>query len=494
MLEKAMSHSVLDRFSELNVVCIGDLMLDRFVYGDASRISPEAPIPVVRQSRVLETLGGVGNAARNLRELGANVTMIAVAGVDMAASDVRERMSEAGMSDAHIFADPNRRTSEKIRIIARQQQMLRLDAEDTDAISAELETRVCAGVTEALANAHAVILSDYGKGVLTGAVISHIIQTAKSLNIPVLVDPKGSDYTIYKGATLVTPNMAELSLATGYKPKEGDMGFVEAARALAQKCALDAVVVTRSKDGMSVIETGEDAVTHLPAQAREVYDVSGAGDTVIAVLALGLAAGLSLPEAAVLANAAGGVVVAKLGTATLNRHELATALALGADKGKHGKIMGWGEAEALVHDWKARGLTVVTTNGAYDIIHEGHVTLLEQAKALGDRLVVLLNSDDSIKRYKSPTRPLNPQSARCKVMAAIGVVDAVVVFGHDADEDDKPLKILELLKPDIHVKGGDYEVEKLPETAVVRRNGGEVAIIPFVDGFSTTSILEKARA
>lgn len=487
-----MNTTVLDRFPDITILCVGDLMLDRFVYGDAARISPEAPIPVIRQTRVLEMLGGVGNAARNIRALGAKVHLIGVTGADMPASDVRSIMAEEGMDDSRILTDPSRRTVEKIRIIARQQQMLRLDAEDTQAVSEELEEALCRHISGAADTAQAVILSDYGKGVLTKRVIAHAIKEGKRKNIPVLVDPKGADYTLYKGATLVTPNLAELTLATGGAPLEGDEAVTQAARKLIKSCDLQGVVATRSKDGMSVVEKNASDATHLPTRAREVFDVSGAGDTVIAALALGLAAGMTLPEAAYMANCAGGVVVAKLGTATLSRNELAMAMAEGPDR--HDMILDWTHAAELTHQWRARGLKVVTTNGAFDILHEGHVTLLQKAKSLGDRLIVLLNSDASIKRYKSKDRPINPESARAKVMAALGAVDAVVVFGDKAEEDDKPLKLIELLKPDIHVKGGDYKLEDLPEAALMRKLGGQTVIVPFVEGFSTTSTIEKMRA
>ncbi len=486
-----MNNAALDHFADLTVLCIGDLMLDRFTYGDAARISPEAPIPVVRQQRVIQTLGGVGNAARNIQDIGAKAHIIAVTGVDMASSDIHEIMAEAHMDESGIFSDPSRKTSEKIRIIARQQQMLRLDIEDTADISDALTQKVKAGVDEGLKSANAVIISDYGKGLLTKEVITYVIEKARAANIPVLVDPKGADYAKYKGATLVTPNLAELSLATGNDGIKNDAEVSEAAQKLIEQCGLRAVIATRSKDGMSVIEKGE-ADIHLPTRAREVFDVSGAGDTVIAVMALGLAAGLNMHDAAFMANAAGGVVVAKLGTATLTKEELSRAMASSGTL--EDKIVNWEQARAMVAEWQKQGLKVVTTNGAFDILHEGHVTLLSQSRELGDRLVVMLNSDASIKRYKDPHRPINPGKARALVMAALGCVDGVVMFGDTPEEDDKPLEIIKLLKPNIHVKGGDYELEKLPETPVVRSVGGEVVIIPFVDGYSTSETLAKITA
>lgn len=486
-----MNTTVLERFPDVTVLCIGDLMLDRFVYGDASRISPEAPIPVIRQTKVLEMLGGVGNAARNIKALGAKPVMIGVTGNDLAASDLRAIMAEEGMDDDAIVTDPQRRTVEKIRIIARQQQMLRLDAEDTDPVGPSLEKTLCGHITNAIGSADAVILSDYGKGTLTPVVIAHAIKEAKRKSVPILVDPKGTDYTLYKGATMVTPNLAELTLATGGQALKDEDSIVQAARKIIESCDIQAVVVTRSKDGMSIVEKNGTA-THLPTRAREVFDVSGAGDTVIATLALGLALNMTLPEAAYMANSAGGVVVAKLGTATLSRNELAKAMADGPNP--HDRILNWDQAASLVHQWRARGLRVVTTNGAFDILHEGHVTLLQKAKSLGDRLIVLVNSDASVKRYKSKDRPINGETSRAKVLAALAAVDGVVVFGDKTEEDDKPLKILELLKPDIHVKGGDYKLEDLPEAEVMRKLGGETVIVPFVDGFSTTSTIEKMRA
>ncbi len=493
MLENLMSASLVDRFAAARVLCVGDIMLDRFIYGDASRLSPEAPIPVIRQTHELETLGGVGNAARNLRDLGAEVSIIALTGLDIAASHIRNLMAECGMDDSGLLVDPSRRTTEKTRIIARQQQMLRLDAEHTTAISKDIETSICARITTDLPQCHAVILSDYGKGLLTPAIIAHVIKQAKKVGIPVLVDPKGADYSIYKGATLVTPNLSELTQACGGAPLETDEAIVRAAQGLIKSCDLQAVVATRSKDGMSVVEKDKGKITHWPTRAREVFDVSGAGDTVIAVLALGLAIKLPLNEAAYIANAAAGVVVGKLGTATLTPAELATALSVKTG-GDTSKIMTWAQAEAMAAEWRTRGLRVVTTNGVFDILHEGHVTLLEQAKAQGDRLMVLINADASVKRLKGDTRPVNTQESRARVLAALAAADAVAIFGSDADEKDMPLKLLDILKPDIHVKGGDYKIESLPETAVVRRHGGEVVIVPLVDGASTTGTIARMRA
>ena len=470
--------------SGARVVCVGDVMLDRFVYGQVERISPEAPIPVLRVKDERSMLGGAGNVARNLAALEASVSFVSVVGEDDAGQSLARLFDELDGVTAALLPVSGRPTTIKTRYISMSQQMLRADRETAEAVARETGDAIVASVSTRLGEADILVLSDYGKGVLTPYVCEKLIAAAKTAKVPVLVDPKGRDYARYHGADLITPNRQELSEASGL-PVDSDEAVVAAAQALMTKTEIGAVVATRSEDGMSVVvRKGEPH--HFPAEAREVFDVSGAGDTVVATLAAALSGGLSLPQAALLANAAAGIVVGKVGTAVVYRDELEGKLRDKELSGIEEKVVSLPTACDHVAGWQAGELKVGFTNGCFDLLHPGHVTLLEKSRALCDRLVVGLNSDASVKRLKGEDRPVQPDIARATVLAALGSVDLVVIF-----EEETPAELIEALRPDVLIKGGDYTVETIVGADFVQANGGRVEIIDLVEGFSTTKTIEK---
>ncbi len=508
-----------------HVLVVGDLMLDKFVYGEVSRISPEAPIPVLAVKREDMMLGGSGNVVSNLVGLRCGVTLVSVTGVDDARARLDDLLATQKGLDARLVADPTRPTSIKVRYLAGHQQLLRADAESLKPIDAATEDAVIAQVTAGMLAARAVILSDYGKGVLTPRVIRATIDAANAKGVPVLVDPKGNDYSRYKGADVVTPNKKELAEATSGMATATNADIEAATAALLKQSGITSVVATRSADGMSLREGLDGAVTHLKTLAREVFDVSGAGDTVIATIAAALSVGADLVTAACLANAAGGLVVEKVGTAAIRHDELkgflleeghllfddvdavyakqsgagtgagtisgAGPLKAGTAGKTFAPILNWQDAADQVARWKARGLKVGFTNGAFDILHHGHVTNLDKCRAACDRLVVGLNCDASIKRYKSADRPINPEHARASVLAALQSTDMVVIFGHNPEENDTPLALMKALRPDAIFKGNDYSIDQVVGADFVQSYGGEVILIPLEDGFSTTSTIKK---
>jgi D-beta-D-heptose 7-phosphate kinase/D-beta-D-heptose 1-phosphate adenosyltransferase len=498
---------ILDRIPGCKVVVAGDVMLDRFIYGEVSRISPEAPIPVLKIQDEALMPGGAGNVLANLHGLEVEAVMVAVIGTDRAGEDIRALMQAKGLATDGLVEAAGRPTTVKTRFIASRQQLLRADAEDTDAIDAATASRLIEQATAAIKGAGALILSDYGKGALPPPVIAELIRLARAEGIPVLVDPKGRDYSIYRGASIVTPNRAELALATGGSPTSSDADIVAAASRLIETSGIGAIVATRSQDGMSIVD-GNHQPVHLRTEALEVFDVSGAGDTVIATVAAALAAGASLVQAAAIANAAGGIVVGKIGTAAIRRSELRDALihresdirqardgrTAILDRARQARIVRMEEAEELVRKWKARGLRVGVTNGCFDILHPGHVRYLNDARDRCDRLVVGLNADESVRRLKGPTRPVNDESARADVLAALGSVDMVVIFGMDKDEDDKAVRLVEALRPDVYFKGGDYREDQVPEARTVRAQGGDVAMLTLYDGHSTTATIGRMKS
>ncbi len=473
----------LDRLAAAHVVCVGDVMLDRFVYGEVERISPEAPIPVLRIAREAVTVGGAGNVARNLSAIGTETRLFGVVGDDPAGREAAEVLSFENAVTLSLSADGARPTTVKTRFIAGGQQLLRTDEEELTALSdgllETLSTEVAASVSSG--DCGALILSDYGKGVLTDAMIKAAIDAARAAGVPVVVDPKGIDFTRYRGAGVITPNRRELGAASRM-PVDNDAEVAAAARHLIETCGLDAVIATRGADGMTVV-TGSDEV-HLPALAREVFDVSGAGDTVVATVAAGLAAGMSVVDAAQLANVAAGIVVAKVGTAVVRLDELADEL--GGAPGLAAKIMDRAALRERIAQWRARGLSVGFTNGCFDIIHPGHISLIEQASAACDRLIVALNDDASVGRLKGEGRPVQPVGARARVIASLAGVDGVVLFA-----EDTPMDLIEAVRPDVLVKGADYAVDEVVGGELVASYGGRVVLADLIDGFSTTDTISR---
>jgi D-beta-D-heptose 7-phosphate kinase/D-beta-D-heptose 1-phosphate adenosyltransferase len=487
MIDKLRLAGEVERLRGARVLCVGDVMLDRYVYGEVARVSPEAPIPVLKVVDERAMLGGAGNVARNLAAIGAQVSFVSVVGSDAAGDEIANMLHALGAQASSLVRDQSRCSTVKTRFVGMSQQMLRADHESDVALAASLEAELVDHICSMLPSVQVLVLSDYGKGVLTPAVCHAAIAAAKEQGVPVIVDPKGRDYARYAGATIITPNRRELAEATG-QALSGDSEIVEAARGLMGAHDIRSILVTRSQDGMSAI-TADGAVTHLKAEAREVFDVSGAGDTVVSVLAAAIAADMSLADAAALANVAGGLVVGKVGTAVIYRDEMIAKLRDGQLATLEGKVAVRVVARDMVEAWRHKGLKVGFTNGCFDLLHPGHVTLLAQARGLCDRLVVGLNSDASVTRLKGPTRPVQAEGARATVLAALANVDLVVVFA-----EDTPAEIIEILRPDLLIKGGDYSVETIVGADFVIANGGRVEIIDLVPGFSTTKTVEKMNS
>lgn len=465
-------------FDNARVLVVGDVMLDRYWHGATSRISPEAPVPVVRVEEAEDRPGGAANVAVNIAALGAGARLVGATGEDEAAAILERRLSDAGVacSFERLRGVP---TVTKLRVMSRHQQLIRLDFEGSlhGVAAGSLTSRM----REAWSEADVVVFSDYGKGTL--ASIGELIVAARAAGKPVLVDPKSRDFSLYHGATLVTPNMAEFEAVVGHCRSDDEL--VDKGLSLIAAHDFDALLVTRGEHGMTLLQRGLDAL-HLPARAREVFDVTGAGDTVISVLAAALAAGESLPQATAIANLAAGIVVGKLGTATVTVPELRRALR--EDHAPERGVVSEAQLLAAVNDARAHGELVVMTNGCFDILHAGHVAYLEEARKLGDRLIVAVNDDDSVRRLKGATRPVNPLDQRMAVLAALKSVDWVVPFS-----EDTPERLVCQVRPHYLVKGGDYRPEQIAGQRCVVENGGQVVILKFVPGQSTTGIIERCR-
>lgn len=467
-------------FENARVLVVGDVMLDCYWHGDTDRISPEAPVPVVHVRRVEERPGGAGNVALNVRALGSQVCLLGLTGDDAAAVSVEGKLMAAGV-ECHLFRVPGTPTINKLRVIGRNQQLIRLDLEEQFGDYAVDD--LLAVYTEKLAEVDVVILSDYSKGVLKSS--AKFIALAKAKNIPVLVDPKSKDFEIYRGATVITPNLTEFEAVVGACFDLSDIE--EKAGHLLKKFEFTAVLVTRGAQGMSMI-TADGKVLHLPAQAKEVYDVTGAGDTVIATFGSALAAGAEVDAAATLANVAAGVAVSKLGTVAVSAMDLRGAMQAQLLPSADGGVLTLEDLLLQIDSARARGERVVMTNGCFDILHAGHVRYLEQAKALGQRLVIAVNDDASVKRLKGSSRPVNGSRQRMLLLAALRAVDWVVEFS-----EDTPARVIKAIKPDVLVKGGDYALDQIVGADFVVSCGGEVVVIPFEDGFSTSATITKIK-
>lgn len=475
-------HEIEQEWTTKRLLVVGDVMLDKYIWGEVGRISPEAPVPVVRGIHQSEKPGGAANVAMNLARLGAQVAVAGFTG-----GDDNERLLSNSLSDngitPHFVLSQGFPTVTKERILGGQQQMLRLDFERLGTRALEDYDRLEEAVLPLLAGADALILSDYAKGTLTPAICQTLISAARAQGIPVLVDPKSADLMRYRGATTICPNLGELA-RVAHLDSSNLEALLAAAEDLVNPLDIEFLTATLSEKGIALVRPGNWFVD--PAQARQVFDVSGAGDTVIAVLALCLASGL-LPETAVqLANVAAGIVVGKVGTVPVEKHELLAALnpqiALHAEE----RVLSRGELVKRVALWKANGERVVFSNGCFDLLHVGHITLLEQARRCGDRLIVAINSDSSVRGLKGPSRPIVHQRERARVLAALAAVDAVVVF-----DESTPLELIVAVQPHVIVKGGDYSVDTVVGAKEAQAWGGEVKIIPLVEGYSTTRLIEK---
>ncbi len=479
----------LSALAEQTVLCVGDLMLDEFVYGEVSRISPEAPTPVIAVKRTELMIGGAGNVARNLVSLGARCIFVGVVGDDDAGEALTEALATHPLIEFHLVVDAARQTTRKVRFVSEHHSthMLRADWEMAHPIDAASEDALIGHVIKAMPRAGAVVLSDYAKGALTSRVIRAVIEAANKTGKPVVVDPKGRDYSIYRGATLITPNRQELADAT-HSAAQTDDQVAAAAAELGRALGTQAVLVTRSEAGMTL--AGKGAAIHVPAYPVRVRDVSGAGDTVVAVLSAMLAMQADFESAMRAANAAAAVVVGKRGTATLSAAELRARILPAASRAPEEKIVfDWALLDEHLAEWRRQGLRVGFTNGCFDLLHPGHVKLLAGARAACDRLVVGLNGDASVTRLKGAGRPVQPVMARAEVLAALEAVDLVVVF-----DEDTPEKLIARVQPTVLVKGSDYKREDVVGHDIVEKMGGQVILIEIVPGHSTSAMVARTRA
>ncbi len=487
-------------FSAVSVLCVGDVMLDRYQYGAMERISPEAPVPVLRLTRTREMAGGVGNVASNILSLGGRAVLVGLVGQDAAGAALLALVASQGCVTDGLTASAARPTICKTRFIAASQQVVRTDEESRLPLQPEEERALIAAIDRHIDAASVLVLSDYGKGACAPTVLSHAVEAARRRGIAVFVDPKSDDFSRYRGATCITPNLRELAAAAGLgaAADPGDVdAAVRAAHAVMRQAQAEAILVTRSEKGMLLVER-DGAVLSVPARAREVFDVSGAGDTVIAAMALAHGAGHTLSQAVRIANAAAGVVVGKLGTASADIVEVMQELEL-LDRqfGEHpapqgasgaGVLATLAHAQALASRWRAQGLRVGFTNGCFDILHAGHVALLAAARAECDRLIVALNTDAGVRRLKGPLRPVNRLAARAQVLAAIRHVDCLLCF-----DEDTPLALIQALLPDVLVKGADYAPDAVVGAELVRAAGGRLVLAGLLPGQSTTATIARIR-
>ena len=475
---------LLQRVAGARVVAVGDLMVDRFVYGDVARISPEAPIPVMTRQREIVMLGAAGNVARNVAALGARVTLVGVVGADAAAEEARGLVGAEAHIEGALLADPGRQTTIKTRFVSAGQQLLRVDDETARPLAAAVEQATIAAIRSAARGAGAILLSDYGKGVVTPAVIEAALAAAKAEGAALIVDSKARSFARYGAAEVMKPNAAELAFATDLPTDTDEEIEAALARALTL-CDCKAVLVTRAAKGMSLAERGQP-VRHFRSAPREVADSSGAGDTALGALGAALAAGADLESAVAFANLASGVAVGKLGTATVSPDELVEAEILERVAPAEAKIA---TAERMAREaaaWRERGLRVGFTNGCFDILHRGHIAYLAQAREWCDRLIVGLNSDRSVRALKGPDRPVNDLESRALVLAGLRSVDLVVAF-----DEDTPVKLIEAARPNVLIKGSDYSVEGVVGHELVAGWGGEVRLADLVEGHSTTATISK---
>jgi D-beta-D-heptose 7-phosphate kinase/D-beta-D-heptose 1-phosphate adenosyltransferase len=483
MTENSEIAAIVGRMPEARILCVGDLMLDRFVTGTVERVSPEAPIPILAIDGEMVMIGGVGNVVRNLVAFGAKAVLVAVSGDDAAGAELSARLDAMAGVTARLITVGGRRTTVKTRFVTGGQQLLRTDEEATGPLEDSTGHELLDHALAALEDCDALVLSDYGKGVLGAAVTGALIAAAKNAGKPVVVDPKGTDYARYRGASLLTPNRNELAQASGMKLDDDDAVVAACTRIIAD-CGVDAVLATLGGRGMTLVRGG--AADHLPARARAVFDVSGAGDTVAAAMAAGLALGVPALRAARLANIAAGVAVGKAGTAAAHAAEIVSALHEAEFLTGEAKVATLESARDRAEGWRREGRRIGFTNGCFDLLHPGHISLLNQARAQCDRLIVGLNDDESVARLKGAGRPAQGEASRAAVLASLSAVDMVVIFA-----EKTPLTVINALRPDILVKGADYTLDTVVGAAEVQSWGGAVILADILDGHSTTQTLRR---
>ena len=476
--------SLIDKPTPPRVLVVGDIILDRYVVGEVERISPEAPLPVLNVERAELRLGGAGNVAANLRSMDAEVSLVSVVGGGSWGSELRTLLEEIGANTSGVVTDAERPTVRKTRLMSGVQQILRVDWEERTVVDGDIAAELKSHAADLIKDADAVVLSDYGKGVLSEALCAHVLSLASEQGVPVVVDPAGADYRKYRGATLVSPNRKEAEVALG-RPLEDDAAIAAGASELSEVNGIEAVVITLGAGGIH-FRTADGAEGRVATKARAVYDVTGAGDTVVAQLALHLGAGASLNDAVELANEAAGVVVGRVGAATISREEL--SMRVRAGEPLRGKVLGQEQLDELLDGWRAQGKHIVFTNGCFDVLHRGHVEYLRFAKQQGDVLLVGINDDESVRRLKGEERPLNALEDRLEVLAALEPVDAVVSFS-----EDTPKELVERVTPHVLVKGEDWAEKGVVGREWVERHGGKVVLAPLIPGRSTTALLGKAQ-
>lgn len=474
---------IMSDFEKQKILIVGDIMLDKYYYGEVQRISPEAPVPIMNVKKEKHVLGGAANVANNLTNLGCKVLLSGITGEDENRKYLCNLIDEQAIDHTGVFFD-ERPTITKTRIIGLHQQMIRLDFEEIIPISSAIEEKVISNFDKVINNGiNVVIISDYGKGVCTDRVCRYIIDKCNEIRKVVIIDPKGSNWDKYRGADYITPNIKELGDVVGDQIKNEDKLIESYAKLIKEKYNIKNLLVTRSEKGMSFINY--ESVTHIATEAKEVFDVSGAGDTVVATLAAFLSSGVDALSSVKLANIAAGIVISKMGTYPIISEEFIESInEKYSDLEFDSKIIAFDQVHNLVNELRKYNKKIVFTNGCFDILHIGHVNYLEKAKALGDILIVGLNSDSSVTRLKGKGRPINNEYDRANMLSALGFINYVVIF-----EEDTPAELINIIKPDVLVKGGDYNAEDV----VGKENSGRVEIIPFVNGYSTTNIINTIR-
>ena len=475
--------SILNNIEKLKILVIGDIIYDEFIWGDVERISPEAPVQVLEWRSDNDALGGAANVANNLASLGCSVYMVGAVGNDKKGERIKELLKEKGINYDGVIIDTGRPTTNKTRIIAHSQQILRIDKENKNLLTEDIEKKICDYLKETIDDVDGIICSDYLKGVLTKNVLSFLVKEAKRRGKIVVADPKGDDYSKYKEINVLTPNKSELEKASNIKITNNS-NLERAARLISERYKNDAILVTRGREGMSLFEK-EGRIFHIPTEARDVYDVTGAGDTAIGLFGLALFSGASRLEASRFANIGAGIVVGKVGTSIVKREEIEHFLKENTFLTGR-KILDLKELKYILSSEKTKRKKIVFTNGCFDILHMGHIKYLEKAKEYGDLLVLGLNDDDSVRKLKGSRRPLIAQDERANILAALHSVDYIILFS-----DLTPENLIRELRPDILVKGGDYKVDEVVGKNIIEGYGGKVEIVPFIKGYSTSGIVKR---
>lgn len=463
-------------FRQVSILCVGDVMLDRFVYGQVERVSPESPIPVLKMQRSFDVVGGAGNVARNLSSLGAHVELMGVVGNDTQGESITQLLGTDANIQAHLITDPLRPTTFKTRFVAQGQQLLRVDGESSSTLDASGTQQIITRAEKIIENVKLLILSDYAKGVLTPELCQKLIQMANQRGIPVVVDPKGRDLSRYAGAHFITPNLKEIHDVNDEIP------FQELCEDIHHKWDIKNILITQGPAGMTLFRPKTEPL-HIDTVAREVFDVSGAGDTVVATLSACLAANYTPEQACRIANTAAGIVVGKAGTATVHIDELNLMYTNPNESQKIGDLA---HILNLTQKWRREGLKIGFTNGCFDLLHQGHLHILREAAKTCDRLIVAINSDASVQRLKGPSRPIQDETARCEIVSSLEMVDAVILF-----HEETPQTLIEAILPDVLIKGADYTVDKVAGSQIVISNGGKVVLVPLKQGHSTTETLKR---